>query len=102
MTKGHANAVRRSHRLVELLAGRFFDGAANKALAADVGTSPTNITRDLQTLADIGYARRLENGLWALTPKPLAVMQTFSNHYQTMQTRLAEAGQNILAASWRG
>ena len=95
------NAVARSHRIVELLAGRYFDGAANKELAEELHTIAVNISRDLAQLERIGYARKLENGRWALTAKPLAVMQSFTTHYQNTQSRLAEAGRNILATSLR-
>jgi DNA-binding IclR family transcriptional regulator len=95
------NAVARSHRIVELLARQYFDGAANKELAEALHVSPVNISRDLAQLEALGYARKLENGRWSLTPKPVAVYQSFTTHYQNMQNRMAEAGRNILAASLR-
>jgi len=95
------NAVARSHRIVELLASRFFDGAANKELAAALKVSTVNISRDLAQLEALGYARKLENGRWSLTPKPIAIMQAYTTHYQNMQTRMAEASRNVMAASLR-
>ena len=95
------NAVARSHRIVELLAGRYFDGAANKELAEALRTSTPNISRDLAQLEALGYARKLDNGRWSLTPKPVSIFQSFTTHYQNMQTRMAEAGRNILASSLR-
>ncbi len=96
-----ADAVTRSHRIVELLAGRYFDGAANNELAEALKESRANISRDLARLEAIGYARKLGNGRWSLTSRPLSVMQNFTNHYQRMQDRMAEAGRNILASALR-
>lgn len=92
-------AVRRSHRIVKLLASRFFYGATNKELAEAIGTSAVNISRDMKTLLEIGYAAKLDNGRWALTSVPLAVMQSYTNHSQNLQNRMAETGRNILSGA---
>lgn len=92
-------AVRRSHKIVELLAARFFDGMTNKELADAVGTSAVNVCRDLATLEAIGYARKQENGRWALTSRPLAVMQSYTNHSQNLQNRMAETSRNIFSGA---
>lgn len=95
------NAVRRSHKIVEELAKRHFDGLSNKELAEAVGTSPVNISRDLATLESMGYAKKLDNGRWSLTSKPLAILQAYHNHYEQLQTRMMESSRNIMAASMR-
>jgi DNA-binding IclR family transcriptional regulator len=95
------NAVARSLKIVELLAGRYFDGAANKELAEALGVSRVYISRDLKQLENLGYTRKLENGRWSLTTKPLVIMQTFTTNYQNMQNRMAEASRNIMASSLR-
>lgn len=92
-------ATRRSHRIVELLAGRFFDGMTNKDLAAAVGTSAVNMCRDLATLENLGYVRKLENGCWGLTTKPLIIMKRYANHYESLQERMAETNRNIFAGA---
>ena len=100
MSKTESNAAtRRSHAIVELLAKRFFDGMSNKELAEALKTSPVNISRDLGTLEDLGYVRKQDNGRWGLTTKPLMIMQSFTTHYQTLQTRMAETSRNIFAGS---
>lgn len=97
-TKTNA-ATRRSHKIVELLAGRFFDGMSNKELAQAVGTSAVNISRDLSTLEGIGYVRKLENGRYGLTARPLSIMQAYYNHYQQLQDRITETTRNIMAGA---
>jgi DeoR/GlpR family transcriptional regulator of sugar metabolism len=94
-------AVHRSHKIVALLAGRYFDGVSNKELAESIGTSPANISRDMAVLEDIGYARKLDNGLWSLTSKPLGIMQSYQNHYIKLQNRMVENTRNIGAAAAR-
>ncbi len=92
-----AASVRRSHKIVELLAGRFFDGVSNKELAQALGTHPVNICRDLEVLAEIGYVKKLENGRWALTARPLGIMQAYTQQYETLQTRMNETTRSIMA-----
>jgi len=70
-------ATRRSHRIIEILARHGLDGTSNRALAAAIGTSPPNISRDIQTLADIGYVRKTETGRYALTPKVLEILREY-------------------------
>lgn len=99
--KENNQAVRRSHQIIKALAGHFYDGLSNKELAEAIGTSAVNITRDLQTLEDIGYARKLENGRWALSNGPMAVYTAYNEHYLRMQHRLLESHQNINAKAQR-
>ena len=95
-------AVRRSHKIVELLAGRCFDGLTNKELAKALSTTPTNISRDLQALADLGYVQQLEVGRrWTLTARPLAVMHAYAQHLNAMQDRMASTTRNIEAGAKR-
>ena len=92
-------AVRRSHKIVELLAGRFFDGMSNKDIAEALGVSPPMSSRDMDILEDMGYARKLPNGRWALTPKTLAVYRAYALHYEETQSRLGESLRNIEAGA---
>jgi DNA-binding IclR family transcriptional regulator len=101
MMTGASKAVKRSHMIVELLAGRYFDGLSNKELAGLLKVSAANISRDLSQLADLGYARKLENGRWGLTTRPLAVMQSYITHYNNIEARMKETGRNIASAALR-
>jgi DNA-binding IclR family transcriptional regulator len=93
--------VMRSHKIVELLAGRFYDGMGTKELADAIGTSPPNISRDMRVLTDLGYAHKLDNGRWSLTTRILGVIQAYQTHYNNLQNRMAESARNITAASVR-
>lgn len=92
-------ATRRSHKIIEILATRYFDGLSNKELARAVGTSEVNICRDLKTLADIGYLKRAENGNWVLSPKPISIFFSYYNHYEKLKARMEETHRNILAGA---
>ena len=94
-------ATRRSHKIVELLAGRFFDGMSNKDLALALGTSAVNISRDITTLEEIGYVKKLENGRYGLSSRPLSIMQAYYSHYQQMHDRMSETTRNIMAGASR-
>ena len=60
------NAVARSHKIVELLAGNI-EGFANRDIAETLKVSKVNISRDLAQLESLGYAVKRENGRWYLT-----------------------------------
>ena len=94
-------AARRSHRIVELLASRYFDGMSNRELAEALSTSAVNVSRDMATLEELGYARKLDSGRWSLSSRPLAVMQAYYAHYQQLHERMAETTRNIVAAAGR-
>ena len=94
-------AVRRSWRIYDLLSARYFDGMSNKELAEAVGTSATNITRDMQTLESIGMAQKMENGHWGLTSRALVPSQRFAQQYETISHRMAEAHRSIMAGAAR-
>ena len=95
------NAVTRVLRILELLSGRFFEGISGKELADILHTTPATACRDMQQLESLGWARKLENGRWGLTPKPLHVMQSYTEHYNALHSRMAETQQNILAGARR-
>ncbi|MDR2054558.1 MAG: hypothetical protein LBQ10_01610 [Desulfovibrio sp.] len=94
-----ANAVCRTLKIIELLAGRYFEGASTGEIAQAVKTSKANASRDMAQLEKLGWARKLDNGRWSLTSKPLAITQSYHNHYNNLQARMAETTRNIMAAA---
>lgn len=76
-------------KIVEALFGAVLDGMSNSELTANTGYSPSNVSRDLDFLRQAGWAYRMENGRWALTTKPVALMQT----YQLYMSDLAGRGE---------
>lgn len=78
-------------KLTEALFGAVLDGMSNKELAAATGYSPSNVSRDLRLLCAAGWARRLDNGRWAVSEKPVALMRM----YQLYMNDLAERGRSF-------
>jgi DNA-binding IclR family transcriptional regulator len=100
--KAVLSAVSRSHKIVELLAGRCFDGLTNKELARALNTSAANVSRDLRALEHLGYVQQLEAGRrWTLTTRPLGIMEAYSRHYQALQDRMLLTTRNLQAAARR-
>lgn len=85
------NAAVRALRITETLFRSVLDGMSNKEIVSTTGYSGANVCRDLQTLADAGWVRKLENGRWAISEKPVALMQM----YQLYMSDLAERGRNF-------
>lgn len=92
-------ATRRCLRIIEILAGRVLDGFSNKELADALGAPPPTISRDLATLAAVGWVQRLETGRWSLSAKPLQVAQAYSNHLERTTMRIAELNRRIAAGA---
>ncbi len=80
--------------LLVLLAGNEFMGVLPSDLAKALGTSQSNITRDLDNLRSAGLAERIgETGRWRLGPKLVQIALAFSTHIGRMSERLAEVQQ---------
>lgn len=85
------NAAVRALRITETLFRSVLDGMSNKEIVSATGYSAANVCRDLQTLADAGWVRKLNNGRWAISEKPVALMKM----YQLYMSDLAERGRNF-------
>lgn len=53
-------------RVLKALRGHALNGVSNGELASDLGESPANINRALNTLIEEGLALKLDNGRFAL------------------------------------
>ncbi|WP_288230997.1 winged helix-turn-helix transcriptional regulator [uncultured Desulfovibrio sp.] len=78
-------------KITEILFRAVLDGMSNKELATATGYSPSNISRDMRLLCEAGWARQLDNGRWAVSEKPVALMKM----YQLYMNDLAERGRNF-------
>ena len=78
-------------RITEILFRAVLDGMSNKEIAAATGYSPSNVSRDMRLLLEAGWARQLDNGRWAVSEKPVALMKM----YQLYMSDLAERGRNF-------
>lgn len=82
-----------------MLTPRLHDGMSNKEIAEANKTSAVNTARDMILLEDMGWAKKMANGRWTLTTKPLALLQAYQNHFQSLQNRMTETTHNITAAA---
>ena len=91
MARRTHNAVTRALKITETLFGSVLDGMSNKEIVSATGYSAANVCRDLQALEETGWVRKLPNGRWAVTEKPVALMKL----YQLYMGDLAERGRNF-------
>ncbi len=91
MTRNTDQAPLRLLKITETLFRAVLDGMSNKELATATGYSPSNISRDMQLLCEAGWARQLDNGRWAVSEKPVALVKM----YQLYMSDLAERGKNF-------
>lgn len=93
------NATTRTLKILEIMASHVLDGISNSELSARLKSHKANISRDLATLESAGWAHKLDNGRWALTPKPLALSRAYAQQVEASQLRLVEMQQRIEARS---
>lgn len=65
-------------RIAELLFTRILEGFGNKEIADALRVSPSSVSRDMELLRQAGWARKMDNGRWALTEKPAALVHTYT------------------------
>ena len=88
------NAQQRLLRVVLVLAGNEFNGLLPGEIAKAVGTTPHNITRDLDNLRKAGVAEVIQDtGRWRLGPKLIQVAMAFQRHVTKMRSRFDEIEQ---------
>ena len=93
------NATTRTLRMVEIMASHVLEGISNGELASLLKTHKANVSRDLTSLEASGWAHKLDNGRWALTPKPLAIARAYGQAVESSQLRMTELQQRIEARS---
>lgn len=85
---GHTSGqTGRCLRIIEKLCSHALDGMSNKELAAALSTSPANISRDVDLLASLGWAEKMDNGRYAVTVKPLSIMRLYQLHIADVTAR---------------
>lgn len=72
------NAQLRLLEVIEALAGNEVFGLRLKDVATAVKTPLPTVLRDLQTLAEKGWALQDENNKWRLGPKPVQIATAFA------------------------
>ena len=77
-------------RITETLFQAVLDGMSNKELSAATGYSPANISRDMQCLRAAGWAKKLDNGRWAVSERPVALLKVYQLHLSSFAERARE------------
>lgn len=90
-----AGQTGRCLRIIEKLCSHALDGMSNKELAAALQTSPANVSRDVDLLAGLGWAEKLENGRYAVTVKPLSIMRLYQLHIADVTARAEQFDRRI-------
>lgn len=85
----------RCFKIFEELCKHALDGMSNKELATALKTSPANISRDVDLLASLGWAEKLENGRYAVTIKPLSIMRLYQLHIADVTARAEQFDRRI-------
>lgn len=89
-----AGSQERGYRVLLALAGNEFLGVAPGEVAKALSTSPSNITRDLRTLAAVGLAEQIpETGRWRLGPKLVQIALAFQTSLARNTARIEEIHQ---------
>ena len=73
--------------ITELLFGNVLDGFSNKEIADALGYSPSNVCRDMELLRQAGWAHKLDSGRWAVTEKPVSLMQAYTFYMDDLARR---------------
>lgn len=94
-----SDSAARSLRVLKALKGKTLEGVSNSDLAKNLGESPANINRAMNTLIAEGLAMKLDNGRFAPSIALLQIAQAHANEMDRMQGRLAEINQRVLAGS---
>lgn len=93
-------AQERGYAVLLVLAGNEFTGLTPSDIAKAIGTSASNITRDLGVLQKVGLAEQLvETGRWRLGPKLVQVALSFQLHLDKSRRRLDEINQRYTRTS---
>ena len=74
--------------IVELLVSHALDGMSNADLADKLGTSRSNVSRDLATLIDAGWAEQLSTGRFVITPRLVGMLKAYNLALSAAQERI--------------
>lgn len=79
--------------LIEILAGHEVAGLRLKEIAAALDTVMPTALRDLQTMAQKGWAEQKDDGAWRLGAKPVQIAIHFTHGLKTAKDAVAEVEQ---------
>lgn len=84
------NSQARIFAITETLCENHIEGIANKELARAVGTTQSNICRDMALFEQFGWAERNAHGKWRLSPKFVGIAGQISKSYHVARLQLSE------------
>lgn len=70
-------------------------GLSNKEIAAGLGLTPTQVSRDLDDLIAEGLAVKLNNGNFAYSIKTLQIAERFRKQQERLQSKVQEIGSRV-------
>ncbi|MEW5833628.1 MAG: IclR family transcriptional regulator [Pseudomonadota bacterium] len=89
-------AQQRVLKTLALLCGHEVFGLKPTEIAKGVGTSLSNVTRDLANLREAGFAEPLENGFWRVTPRVGQLFLRMLNALDAARDRVEETRQRFV------
>lgn len=87
--------------LATALAPHIVAGLSVGELGSKTGLSAPVVCRDMAALAELGWAQRLENGRWSLTPRPIALAEACDLALKTAHARQEDFRHNVTAGAYR-
>ena len=75
-------------------------GLSNKEIAAGLGLTPTQVSRDLDDLIAEGLAVKLDNGNFAYSIKTLQIAERFRKQQERLQSKVQEIGSRVDSGSF--
>lgn len=94
-----SNTGLRLMRAIKALSGHALDGLSNGELATALNIPASAVTRLMTTMAEEGFAIKLENGRFAPGIALLQVAQRTSNELAKANDRITELNQRINAGA---
>lgn len=90
--KQDRQSARRVVRLLFVLQGHVMEGLYLSQIAEKLGTSLTNVLRDLEMLADEGIAERIpgRDKYWRLTPTIVQISRATGEEFARLHQRIEE------------
>lgn len=95
------NQLTRCVALMTALAPHIVAGLSVTELAQKTGLQSAVVCRDMDSLAAVGWAEKLESGRWSLTTRPIALAAACDLSLKTARERQEDFKRNVAAGAFR-
>ena len=95
------NQLSRCVSLITALAPHIVSGLSVTELTGKTGLPAAVVCRDMDSLAAVGWAQKLETGRWALTTNPIALATACELALKTARERQDDFKRNVSAGAFR-